>query len=468
MTQHAIAIIGGGFSGLSVLAHLISQATAPFSVYLIERSKDFAKGVAYSTSSMAHPLNVRAKAMGVFNDQPEHFWEWVEQNKQHPLLTTLTLNPDAFLPRLVYGLYLEDLYQAIQKEAARKQIKIALVSDEALDATRLSSGKLLLQLRTGNMPAVDFLVLALGAPPAKRLSFESAELLKHPNYIANPWNPPQHSILRDKAVLENQKVLIIGSGLTTVDTISSLAERHISGEIICISPRGTFPQIHQKNSPKKALPAFCLEDLPKTSLKLLKAIRSEILAAKDWREVIDALRTCTQALWQRLPIDEQRRFLAHLFSFWNNHRHRMAPACALTIERLKQEGKFSMKSGRVVHIEPISSDQLQATIKTHAETYTLLVEYVIKCTGPEYAVKHQHNPLLDHLHQKQLIEWDPLGLGLAVTEECAVKGLATGQIYALGALLFGAKFETTAVPDIREEASTIATTLLKKFKGLRC
>jgi len=455
------------------LANLIFKAATPFSIYLIERSENLAKGVAYSTSSLAHPLNVRAKSMGIFKDQPAHFWEWVKAHQDHPLISSIKSNPEAFLPRLVYGLYLEDLYQEIKKEAARKKITLTQIFDEAINASLLPSEKLALQLQTGRLLEVDFLVLALGAPPAKRLPFESIELLEHESYTANPWHPQERSILRDKPVLKNQKVLIIGSGLTTVDTISSLAEHKIQGEIICISPRGTFPQIHQESSPQNSISAYEVDDLPKTSLKLLKSIRNKILETEgnggNWREVIDALRSCTQPLWHTLSIKEQKRFLTHLFSVWNSHRHRMAPACALTIEHLRQTGKFSMKQGRVMDIETIGPDKLRATIKTPTETFPLLVDHVIKCTGPEYGVKDQHNPLLDHLHQKQLIEWDPLDLGLAVTPECAVKGKVIGHIYALGALLFGAKFETTAVPDIREEADTIATALLKKISsGLRC
>lgn len=55
-----------------------------------------------------------------------------------------------------------------------------------------------------------------------------------------------------------------------------------------------------------------------------------------------------------------------------------------------------------------------------------------------------------------------VNMGLKI-ENKEILGGTQGKIFALGSLLFGEKFETTAVPEIREQALSIATTIIEDF-----
>jgi uncharacterized NAD(P)/FAD-binding protein YdhS len=70
------------------------------------------RAVAYSTDNPLHLLNVPAGRMGAYPDRPRHFFEWL---KEHPALVNRhRLNPlteGTFVPRRLYGLYLELLVQ---------------------------------------------------------------------------------------------------------------------------------------------------------------------------------------------------------------------------------------------------------------------------------------------------------------------------------------------------------------------
>lgn len=90
------------------------------------------------------------------------------------------------------------------------------------------------------------------------------------------------------------------------------------------------------------------------------------------------------------------------------------------------------------------------------------VDHVINCTGPDYRITKQQNRLLDKLHKKGMIKWDPLEMGLAANTNCTLQGHNRNKMYALGSLLFGERFETTAVPEIRQQAATIADSILQQ------
>ncbi|VXD12701.1 FAD/NAD(P)-binding protein [Planktothrix paucivesiculata] len=61
-----IAIIGGGFSGVMVAIHLLEKSTYPVNIYLIEQRNQLGEGIAYSTPSDHHLLNVSAGKMSSF------------------------------------------------------------------------------------------------------------------------------------------------------------------------------------------------------------------------------------------------------------------------------------------------------------------------------------------------------------------------------------------------------------------
>src|SRR5690606_36106634 len=67
-------------------------------------------------------------------------------------------------------------------------------------------------------------------------------------------------------------------------------------------------------------------------LAMVRMVRAAVAEHGEWRPVIDALRPHTPMLWQRLSLRDQRRFMARLSTFWNIHRHRMAPQIAAQME----------------------------------------------------------------------------------------------------------------------------------------
>jgi uncharacterized NAD(P)/FAD-binding protein YdhS len=142
-------------------------------------------------------------------------------------------------------------------------------------------------------------------------------------------------------------VLLLGSGLTSLDLTMALKSGNFRGRIYIVSRHGLLPRRHEQLA---LWPQFWDEYSPRTTRGLLRLIRDEARLASesgnDWRAVIDALRPATQKMWRSLPLDERRRFLRHLRSYWEVHRHRIAPVADILAD-LIHEGQVRIYAGRI-------------------------------------------------------------------------------------------------------------------------
>lgn len=477
--QLSIAIIGGGFAGVATLAHLIAQAKPATNLFLIEKSNYLAKGVAYGTECSWHPLNVRALEMGALDGMPGDFYSWLRQQEKNwrnidPAFQSLEISPNAFLPRKLYASYLSDLFQFCLRNAQQRGINCEIIQDEAIDADYdPSQEKIDVSLKSGRHLAVDAMVLALGSPPVKALPFETADLLHNPHYTRNPWTPHFDSLLNQRSSKAHDKshLILIGSGLTAVDTLFTLKANGFRGSIDVISTQGRFPC----GNTAEALPPITLqglENLPKKNLNLLRFLRKEIAAAEkqgqNWRQIINALRPFTSTIWQFLPLSEKRQFLRHLFPIWNIHRHRMSPESASLLESFCKEKSLKISAGFVKSMKGTSKGlEIEFFPKNSGKKKILHADYAINCTGPNYNVLEREDELVQNLLKKKLVVPDELGLGFRLATTIELESEAQGKIYALGSLLFGEKFETTAVPEIRQQASAIAHHILEYKYGVK-
>jgi len=416
-----IAIVGGGFSGTTLAAQLLRDADALPSVVLIERHPSLGRGVAYATSSEAHLLNVPAANMSAFADDPSHFLCWVQCHFDPDV------NPCDFLPRRLYGEYVESVLQEqIRLHPGQFQWK----HHEACSITRTCNAAEIL-LGNGEVIRADRVVLALGNFPASDPPLPGkADDCRF--YIPDAWaaDTPER-------LAQVRHMLLVGSGLTSVDVAVALRARKFQGTIHLLSRHGLLPKGHKPATPctRISIGAF-----PRTIRGLLRLVRLQVRAGQtqgcDWRFVIDSLRPFTQQIWQSLSNKEQQRFLRHVRPYWEVYRHRLAPEIDALVASQLISGQIQIHAGRITAYRE-TADGVEVTYRDRksGKLESLLVSLVLNCTGPEVNARKVTNPLVKSLLRQKLACPDPLFLGLWVSDDGALidgNGIVSDSLYAIG------------------------------------
>jgi uncharacterized NAD(P)/FAD-binding protein YdhS len=450
-----ILVLGGGFSG-TMLAIQLLRRDPQLNIAVVDKGNTPGQGLAYSTHYRFHVLNVPAGKMSALPDDSDHFLRWARDNHDS------RVKGESFLPRAVYGRYLDSL---LRETVSRHGTNLTWFRDEALQLTR-DPDSYYAQLESGEKLSAHAVVIATGnLPPGDPPPLTSAG--ETYRYASIAWSGKALERLH-----ESPSVLLIGAGLTAVDLAIALVTSGFQGRIHMLSRRGLTPQEHRETKP---WPQFWNQECPRTVRGLVEMIRRQVRAAAasgiDWRSVIDALRPVTQEIWRSLPHEERRRFMRHARPYWDAHRHRVAPEIGELLSHLIQEGRVQLYAGRITGYRE-DSDQAFVTfrLRPSGRIEQLTVGYVVNCTGPEADWRHIDNSLLNSLFAQGLAKPDPLFLGLDVDSDGAVvdkRGVASNSLFAIGPVRKGSLWETTAVPELRKQASDLAEQLLRALREQR-
>jgi uncharacterized NAD(P)/FAD-binding protein YdhS len=181
----------------------------------------------------------------------------------------------------------------------------------------------------------------------------------------------------------------------------------------------------------------------------------------SWQDVIDALRPHVPGLWQRMPTRDQYLFLRHVARYWEVHRHRVPPATAVRIAELQRTGRLSVHQGSVSSVAE-EAGHLRVRIEQNGIKAELTAGLLINGTGPATDITCAADPLLRDLLGYGLARQDPLRLGIDADPDGAVldrAGRPSSTIFTLGPPLRGLWYETTAIPEIRDQAAVLARRL---------
>ncbi|CAN1548994.1 FAD-dependent urate hydroxylase HpyO, FAD/NAD(P)-binding domain containing protein [Fimbriimonadaceae bacterium] len=392
-----IGIVGGGASGALVAAHLVRSGLPKDAISIFDRSGFVGSGAAYGASTENYLLNVPAGKMSAYADEPSHFADWLVQRG-----LGIEVEVSAkFVARQRYGQYLRDLIQ-----------DVSVISEE-VSLIEFRSG----QFKIGDRD-FDHLVLALGnAEPTLPPQF--TRFKDHPGFRKSTWRNLPAEIRSD------DRVLIIGTGLTMLDALCELSARGFRGQVTAVSRHGFLPQPHQPTTP-----------VPYTGTTTLRTILKYIRKAEDWRAAIDGLRPTSQKIWKEFSLREKRQFLRHARPYWEVHRHR-APAQTYQLAQ-----------------DWIRTGQLSIHLAANFDPGQSSFDWVFNATGPNQRLASRAVPIIESLVERGLASYDELSLGLDPFS------LNPG-LHAIGTLTLGTLWECTAVPDIRNQAAAIAARILQ-------
>jgi uncharacterized NAD(P)/FAD-binding protein YdhS len=454
-----IVIVGGGCAGTLVAAQLLLRAPSGTSVTLIERTSSIGRGVAYATDCPEHLLNVPAGRMSAWQDDPGHFLRWARSRAGTKGFPSSFESGD-FLPRSMYGHYLNDVLEAARGNAA-PGVVFEIIVGEAVDLEESAAGRCL-TLEDGRKVEADRVVLAIGILPGEYPIRRPLPFYRSSRYVHSPLLPTATG-----GVADGEDILIVGAGLTAVDIIVQRSRSGHKGVIHALSRRGLRPLAHGSMAEKH--PQFLFPGaLPSTVLETLHLVRKEVRRALegggDWRVVVDSIRPVSQLLWRGYSFVDRERFMRHLRPYWEAHRHRVAPNTAAIIDEMQASGRLRFHAGRLVTLRN-TEDGASALIKLRGKEdfLALRIAKVINCTGPRTDYSKFQHPLLINLLASGLIGHDPLALGIdafATGEVLRYGGAPSGWLFTIGAPLKGVLWESTAVAEIRVQARDLAERLV--------
>lgn len=460
-----IGIIGSGFTGTMAAVQLIDQAKSPCRILLFGDRETFNRGIAYSPYSRKHLLNVPAEKMSAFPDQPHHFLEWIldryEFKDQDPNLVAA-----AFLPRQLYGEYLSAIWKQAVTKAVVKHILISCIYQPVVRIKPGPDGVLLI-LKDGEL-LVEDAVIATGNAAPRNPAIPNTSVFTHPQYFRNPWKA---DAVRNAD--PDLPVLIIGNGLSMVDTVLGLLEQGFANQIYTLSPHGFSLLPHRHNGLKyEKLTADFSE--PLTLAATLDRVHRHIKIVNrlgfSAEPVIDAIRPFTQTLWTGFSDQEKAVFMSRLRHLWGIARHRIPLHIHEQIQQLRNSGKLQIISGDLRNIDYrkhsflIDFQYRQDKIMKQIE-----VSRVINCTGPENDLRFLEGHFLKRALEEGYLCPDPFRLGIGADGD-TFQALDTGgapqpHVYIMGSGLKGVLWESTAVAELRMQAKLLGKALAGKMIG---
>ncbi len=443
-----IAIVGAGASGI-LLASALRRQSAALDVTLIDPAPG--RGVAYGDPQPHNLLNTRVGNMSLDAHAPEAFLDWLNAHRPRPAGWTI----EDFAPRAYLGDYLEHRLAAL-RTGAFGGARVRLIQSRAKSA-ELSGAGWFVRLESGERVSTRIIVLATGWARPRPLHFHGREAIEA-LIRDDPWSSDALADLPARG-----EVLLVGSGLTALDTAAAIWRRAPDLRVNALSRHGMLPRVH--GSPSATSPVL-KPPYPRTARGLYAKLR----AVAEFSEgdgslrhgVFLGLRNVAAEIWEGLAEEERRMFLRHFRRYWDIERHRTPPEQAEIIERATADHRFRLIRGRLSEASRAPSGTGRLLISTSDGPLKLDVCRVVNCTGPEQSALRSRNALLLDLLAQGHAAPDPLGLGVEVDGTGALvsgRGQASQALYALGPPTQGRFFEITGLPEIRTHAERLATGL---------
>lgn len=444
-------IIGFGFSGLSSFVHIIQDYDrsihSDLVVNIISEKQDFCTGAAYNKSSAGYHLNVSANKMSLFSSDKEDYVKWLNRQIDSVFFLSTT-----FTDRSVYGQYLVNQFERYLEIAKEKGIQVNIIHDKVqyLRHNRLT-GHTEAVLANNEAIAADEIFVCIGCEVNTKIPFPSG---LQPSAVYDIWTTDK--MLEDISANKNtppieQTIAIVGTGLSAIDVIMKLHTKHFQGNIICISPKGNFPKSHNLGS---AIPVNLV--LPQEgNMGLLYIINKIKLFLSthpkfDLIDIVIGLRNNTQAIWSNLSFTDKKRFVRHLLPYWNILRHRMIPQAQNVLNTLMEQKRIKIIKGKVQKIEEDKNKIIlfyHPTAKEKETSTKIEANAVAIGTGLDLTYKDNHfvnEGLHSGLFIKQL-------LGFSSNKK---------NVALIGAMNSGLLLESTAVPELRQQAVSQAKRVL--------
>ncbi len=447
--EPTIAIVGGGFSGAAVAFHL-ARSHARARVLVFEPRQKLGGGLAYGGDDPVHRVNVPATRMSLLPEDPDHFARWLEASGVLVGDAQALAGGEAYPRRREFGRYVAQSVAPYVAAGAIRHVRSRVVS-----LKRHGVGWLLTD-EAGAVFRADLVVIATTHCPST-LPPPLRSLATDPRVIADP--------LIDNVVAPigaDERVLILGAGLTAADLVAALDAQGHRGPITLVSRRG----LRARGRSLNACPpdGDFLNPPLRTATALLRRVRNAIRVCESlggsWQSTIEAVRNQGQDIWRALDPDARRRVVRHLRPFWDAHRFRAAPQIEAILDARLRSGSLALKRAR---LGTVSADEQELSVELRdlraGTTETRRFDRLIVAIGPSHRDILVSQPFLAELAAAGVIALDPTQLGLRTSRDgraVHADGRADPTLFIAGPLARGTFGELMGLPQVSLYAQFIA------------
>ncbi|MCJ8141386.1 FAD/NAD(P)-binding protein [Ancylobacter sp. A5.8] len=459
--RHPVVIIGGGYSGAAVAWHLARMAGAPATIPIVEPRGELGRGLAYGTADPSHRINVPSIRMSLDPERGEHFEHWLRANDRPKGDGAARLADGSHFPsRAEFGAYVS----AQLAELGPRVIHLRTRAEEVI----VEPGGYAVRCTDGRVLHAGLVVLAVCHTPPTAPSGMAQALGDHPRFVADPWAPGALDVLRP-----DDRVLIVGTGLTMADIVASLERMGHRGPLVAVSRRGLRSRGHAVGEAYEPYGDFAAVP-SRTVRELVREVRATLRRAaaegRSWHFVFDQLKAQGGAIWRALPVEERRRLVRHRRPFWDVHRFRIAPQVEAVIDRRLADGSLELRRASLRGVARGEGDTIAVTSRERGTFATESFDAVVLATGPAHGRVFADTPLLAALERDGLARPDPIALGIEVDFQGRVIGAErtpNPDMFVAGPLARGTFGELMGVPDVTPYAIKIAQGVLERLAETR-
>lgn len=289
-----IGVIGGGASAALFLHHLAKRIThidrhSAVSIAIFEPRTKVGPGYAYQDDTDEQLLNAPIRAGSMFHDKPDDLWCWlVEEAPNNPSVgsTPLHFGPNGYIPRWLYGLYVNHRQEQAIADLQQKGVRVFHVTQRVACVRQIPSLKYVIRTELDNLHIVSHAIFCMG----NHTPSDNYNLRGNSAYIHIPY--PLRLALKE--IPPEASVAILGTQLTGTDVALALCQRGHKGPIVLVSRSHELPVVRSQvvDCTLKHLTLDALQILRKSYpeglalRQIFRLLRREFLEhSEDWRHV---------------------------------------------------------------------------------------------------------------------------------------------------------------------------------------
>ncbi|MEU6711422.1 FAD/NAD(P)-binding protein [Nonomuraea sp. NPDC046802] len=469
-----IAIVGAGAAAVGLLDALALSEAEGGEITVFEPSPHLWRGRPYGPDLDSVLVNAPPAIMSIRHSDFGHYASWLGPQRAAAHLDDLLGHP--LVPRTLYGRYLAGTAEAALAQLRERHWRTRVVPARVAAVTQVGP-RLVLRTADGrDHPADRVAVCVGGGTPQDHYGLGGA-----PGFVGDPY-PLARTL---DQVPDEADVAVIGSGLTAVDVVVSLATRGHAGRIVLVSRSGMLPHVWQRpvgHRPRHvtvervealsrehgtvtldALAGLLRaeldemgEDFARFTAELLAAgsegpirrLRRQLAAVDDpliGRRVLqESAHTVGPYAWRLLP-EHDCEWLRRYFRLATSVASPMVPVNAAAMLRLFDSGQLSVVAG-VRKIEAAKGG-----FQVRGDGGDLTADVVVNAVNPPpQAVPRAAEPLVTSL----------LAGGLAALHPSGGLVPADPRVHVVGDLAGGGPFITSGIAGIAAQAARAAGGLL--------